>query len=50
MVTLGDWGVYMKDDEWTIATEDGSIAAHFEVTVVVTDDGYELITPWPDQE
>lgn len=50
MVTLGDWRVYMKDDEWTIATEDGSIAAHFEVTVAVTDEGFELITPWPDQE
>jgi methionyl aminopeptidase len=49
MVTLGDWGVYMKDDEWTIATEDGSTAAHFELTIAVTDDGYELITPWPDQ-
>lgn len=49
MVTLGDWGVYMKDDEWTIATEDGSMAAHFELTIAVTDDGYELITPWPDQ-
>jgi methionyl aminopeptidase len=50
MVTLGDWGVYMKDDEWTIATEDGSKAAHFELTIAVTDDGYELITPWPDQD
>lgn len=50
MVTLGDWGVYMKDDEWTIATEDGSTAAHFELTIAVTDDGYELITPWPDQD
>jgi methionyl aminopeptidase len=49
MVTLGDWGVYMKDEEWTIATEDGSTAAHFELTIAVTDDGYELITPWPDQ-
>ncbi|QQR60654.1 type I methionyl aminopeptidase [Candidatus Uhrbacteria bacterium] len=49
MVTLGDWRVYMKDDQWTIATEDGSTSAHFEVTVAVTDTGYELITPWPDQ-
>ncbi len=50
MVTLGDWRVVMKPDEWTIATRDGSMAAHFEVTVVVTKDGYELLTPWPDQE
>ncbi len=48
MVTLGGWRVMMKEDEWTIATEDGSLAAHFEVTVVVTKDGYELLTPWPD--
>ena len=34
MVTLGDWRVYMKDDQWTIATEDGSTSAHFEVTAV----------------
>lgn len=48
MVSLGDWRVVMKPDEWTIATRDGSPAAHFEVTVAVTKDGYELLTPWPD--
>jgi methionyl aminopeptidase len=48
MVTLGDWRVNVKKDGWTIVTADGSLSAHFEVTVVVTEDGYELITPWPD--
>ena len=48
MITLGDWRVYMKDDEWTIATVDGSTCAHFELTVAVTKDGHELLTPWPD--
>lgn len=48
MVTLGDWHVVMKNDGWTIATKDHSLAAHFEVTVVVTTDGYELLTPWAD--
>jgi methionyl aminopeptidase len=48
MVTLGGWKVSMKDDGWTIVTRDGSPAAHFELTVVVTKSGYELITPWPD--
>ena len=48
MVTLGDKRVYVKDDDWTIATRDHSLAAHFEVTVAVTKDGYELLTPWPD--
>ena len=46
MVNLGDWHVDMKDDGWTIVSEDGSISAHWEVTVAVTEDGYELITPW----
>ncbi len=50
MVSLGDWRVIMKPDDWTIATRDGSPAAHFEVTVAVTKDGYELLTPWPDQK
>jgi methionyl aminopeptidase len=48
MVTLGTWKVYIKDDQWTIATQDGSTCAHFEVTVAVTKDGFDLITPWPD--
>jgi methionyl aminopeptidase len=48
MVTLGSWRVDMKDDGWTIVTADGSMAAHFEVTIAVTDTGYDLVTPWPD--
>ncbi len=48
MITLGSWHVRMKEDDWTIATADGSTSAHFEVTIAVTEDGYDLITPWPD--
>lgn len=48
MVTLGGWEVVMKKDKWTIATKDRSLAAHWEVTIAVTKDGYELLTPWPD--
>ena len=44
MLTLGDRHVYMADDNWTIKTEDGLPAAHFEHTIVVTDDGYEILT------
>ena len=44
MLTFGKRYVYMKDDNWTIATEDGLPAAHFEHTVVVTKDGYEILT------
>jgi len=49
MVALGGWQVAQKDDGWTIVTRDGSLAAHWEVTVAVTSTGYDLITPWPDQ-
>lgn len=48
MITLGDWRVVQQSDGWTIATKDHSLAAHFEVTIAVTKDGYELMTPWPD--
>ncbi len=48
MVTLGTWKVRTKRDGWTIVTADGKPAAHFELTIVVTKTGYELITPWPD--
>jgi methionyl aminopeptidase len=50
MVTLGSWRVRVKNDGWTIVTADGSLAAHFEVTIAVTPTGYELLTPWPDTE
>jgi len=48
MISLGDWRVKQKDDGWTIVTMDGSLTAHWEVTIAVTKDGYELITPWPE--
>ncbi len=44
MVTLGADDVVMADDGWTIQTRDGSISAHFEHTVLVTKDGYEILT------
>ena len=34
----------MEDDNWTIKTDDGLPAAHFEHTVLVTDTGYEILT------
>ena len=48
MITLGTWRVQVKPDQWTIVTEDHRPCAHFEVTIVVTKEGYDLITPWPD--
>ena len=44
MLNLGSPNIVMLDDNWTIETEDYSPSAHFEHTVVVTDDGYEILT------
>ena len=48
MVTLGTHKVETADDGWTIKTTDGSWAAHFELTVAVTDAGVEILTPAPN--
>ena len=44
MLTAGDYQVSMLDDDWTIVTDDYSPAAHFEHTVAITEDGYEILT------
>ena len=44
MVTMGSWEVKVLDDGWTAVTQDGSLAAHFEHTVAVTDNGPEVLT------
>jgi methionyl aminopeptidase len=44
MATLGGYKVIQDDDGWTIRTADGSMAAHFEHTVLVTDSGFEILT------
>ncbi|MEK7122699.1 MAG: type I methionyl aminopeptidase [Patescibacteria group bacterium] len=44
MVVTGDWRVATDDDCWTIRTVDGGYAAHFEHTIAVTPDGYEILT------
>jgi len=44
MATLGTERVYLADDDWTILTYDGSRAAHFEHTILITDDGAEVLT------
>lgn len=45
MLNLGLRNVYQLDDGWTIKTIDGSSAAHYEHTVLITEDGYEILTP-----
>lgn len=44
MLNLGCEDIYMEDDDWTIKTDDGMPSAHFEHTVLVTDDGYIILT------
>jgi methionyl aminopeptidase len=44
MVTMGHWGVRVLPDHWTAVTEDGSLAAHFEHTVAVTESGPDVLT------
>lgn len=44
MLTLGRPDIFIHDNNWTIDTQDGSLSAHFEHTVVVTKDGYQILT------
>lgn len=45
MLNLGRSDIYQLEDGWTIKTDDGKPAAHYEHTVLVTKDGYEILTP-----
>ena len=47
MITAGGPDVYLHDDDWSISTRDGSMAAHFEHTVAVMDDGPRILTQQP---
>lgn len=49
MVNVGGPHVYMDDDGWSVFSEDGSMAAHFEYTVAATADGPRILTPWDEQ-
>ena len=44
LIASGRDEVVVLDDDWTVVTADGSLAAHTEHTVVVTDDGPEILT------
>jgi methionyl aminopeptidase len=44
MVTQGDWRTRQLDDNWTVVTADGSLSAHFEHTVAITDNGPCVLT------
>lgn len=44
MISAGGWEVAWLDDDWTVVTEDGSLAAHYENTILVTDGEPEILT------
>jgi methionyl aminopeptidase len=44
MVTMGHWEVRVLEDRWTAVTVDGSLAAHFEETVAITESGPDVLT------
>ena len=45
MLTLGSTGSIVLDDDWTVVTDDGSLAAHWEHTVAATHNGPRILTP-----
>jgi len=45
MINLGRPEIYVHDDDWSISTADGSLSAHFEHTVAVTEFGPRILTP-----
>jgi methionyl aminopeptidase len=44
MITEGNWEVATLEDGWTVVTEDGKLAAHFEHTIAITDQGPKILT------
>ncbi len=46
MTTAGRHAVRMGDDGWSIFSQDGSLAAHFEFTIAITAEGPRILTPW----
>ena len=44
MINMGKRDIYVESDGWTIRTRDGKPSAHYENTLLITEDGYELLT------
>lgn len=44
MINMGGWEVKRLSDGWTVKTKDGSLSAHFEHTVAITNDGPKILT------
>lgn len=50
MINIGKRHVKLLPDEWTVVTRDRSLSAQWEHTILVTDDGYEVLTLRPDED
>jgi methionyl aminopeptidase len=50
MVTAGGHEIRIGSDNWAVYSQDGSLAAHFEHTVAITESGPRILTPWHLQE
>lgn len=50
MITVGDYRTEVLDDGWTIVTADGSLSAHFEHTIIITEDGPVVATKRPSEK
>ena len=48
MVCAGDWHVKVLPDKWTTVSQDGSLTAHYENTILITEDGPEVLTVTED--
>lgn len=49
MISMGTWKVLVDDNDWTICTQDGSLASHYEHTVLITDGEPEILS-YPGME
>jgi methionyl aminopeptidase len=45
MITAGSPEILLEDDQWSVVTADGSLSAHFEHTVAITEAGPRVLTP-----
>ena len=50
MINEGTYDVYWLDNDWTVATADGKLSAHYENTIAITDDGCEILTMLPEEK
>jgi methionyl aminopeptidase len=50
MVNVGDHAIRIGSDNWSVYSQDGSLAAHFEHSVAVTEEGPRILTPWHLEE